>query len=241
MSGVPWHLIPALQPAPAEGVYFRRRSARWFQRLPLGRNALYGASWFDIEGDHQAGAMCHVVVEIDANRRMYVVECWHRRTDIDSAVQAMFQIQEGLHIVQLWADRAPQRSITYGPARWFLEPRQYEAGIAARIHHRRTRVNERRPQSQHFRIAISPLEEAMSIHQAARSLQADLSTGALMLPPERVGQYGAMETELLMWPATPSASRVAALGLITAARELIQPGGRHATPTSRAPAGWMAQ
>lgn len=226
MSGLAWYMEPALQPAPAEGTYFRRKAMRWFDRLPLGRNDMYGASWYDMDGSHQVGAMCHVVIEIDRLRRMHLVECWHARTDVDSAIQALFQIQEGLHIVQLWADRQPQRSITYGPRRWFVEPSQYEqGGIGARINARRVAINQRRINPRdHFRIAVSPLRQAMDIDQAARALQSDLGTGNILLPPDRTPHYGALETELLLWPATPSSSRVAALGLISAAREQIHPG-----------------
>lgn len=238
---IPWQFVPAFQPCPAEGVYFRRRSFEYFERVPLGHNAMYGASWFDIKTDDQVGSMCHCVIEMDRNRRFHLIEMWHARTDIDSAIQAMFQIQEGLHTVQLWQDPAPHRGVTYGPKMWFLEPDQFEAGLGDRINLRKVRINERveNPRDR-FRIATGPLNVKISIEEAARSLQADLSTRTFLLP-KTASFRGALEAELTTWPASPTASRVAALGLISAARMMIHPAHARPNPAGSASnVSWLA-
>lgn len=237
---IPWHLIPALQPAPAEGVYFRRQSIDHYDKLPIGHQAMYGASWYDISTDKQVGSMCHCVVEMDTLRRFYLTEVWHSRVDIDSAIQALFQIQEGLHVVQLWQDKFPQKSITYGPKRWFIEPGQYDAGIGARINSKRVRINEKvENHRDHFRISAGALKQAMSIEEGARSLQADLVNRTLLLP-RKAPWLGPLMAELLTWPASPSSSRVAALGLVCAARTLIHPAQSRPQPAKQVNTTWMA-
>lgn len=240
-SNLPWQFIPAMQPAPAEGIYFRRQSVAYYDKLPIGQLPMYGACWFDMDTDTQAGSMCHAVIEMDANRRFYLTEMWHGRTDLTSAIQALFQLQAGLHQVELWKEREPQRHKTYGPKRWFCMQSQYESGVGKRINLKRVRLNERvENYRDRFRINVGPYTQALTLPEMARTLQADLVTQNLLLP-RNVPWLAQLETELYTWPAHGTASRIAALGLLCSARDLIHPGRGTSEPNRRPPGTtWMS-
>lgn len=241
-----WHTSPYLRPLPAPGLYFRRSSISRWQRLPK-KSRIYGASWYSTEDTHVAGAMCHVVAEMDAERRLHLCECWHRRATLTEAVTMLRRIHEGhCRVLEVKAPMIARRPPP-GPLAWFHDMLQLERSVAVvladvqRGEHQRWakagRVTAERPVDP----PVRPLQVPFELLPAARRLQGLLASGALLLPDEAPWVDAAL-SELALWPAVATEARVGALAVLAAGlADMAAPSKARKSPMDRRGiTGWAA-
>ena len=220
MTETAWHLAPCLRPLPAPGLYFARASLGRWSKLPKA-SRLYGGSFYAIEDTHQAGAMCHVIAEMDGERRLHLVECWHKRTTLHAAVVMLRRLHEGhCRVLEVRAPLAARRPPP-GPLAFFHDKLQLERAAAVAIANvqrqehdawnKGGRITAHRPVDP----PVRPLEVPFEMMPAARRLQGLLASGGLLLPA-RAPWLGDLLAELALWPAVPTEAQVGALAILAA-------------------------
>jgi hypothetical protein len=207
-----WHLSPYLKPLPAPGLYFKRESMARFVKLP-GKQRTYSGSWYELDEAKAAGAMCHIVAELDLKRVLRVVEVWHKRATVYSAVEAMAMIDVGFQeLAEIKGHRRPEGVLT-----WFHEPGQVVSAVAPALDSWRRSVPDGPV------LPVRPLREPLDLRAGARLVQGEFSNGKLVLPLWAPWMAD-LQAELCLWPAVPSQSQVGALAVLAAGlREMASP------------------
>lgn len=233
-----WWLSPVLRPLPFGGLYFHRRSIMSFEKSPPHDQVrAYGAAWFGLEGDKGTEPSCLVVAEVDARRRLHIVECVHADLPFDQSIDWLFKVHSGMHRSAVEATAYPTRSNVYGVRLWQCPQEQYQAmvGDAVTAHIQREKL-EGRDRS----MPISGLPNSFDLNASARNLQSEIIAGRVLLPKSDPWVNDCLE-ELTQWPTVRSDARVRALCVLIAGLPAIVPPPRHDyEPAVKRGSGWAA-
>lgn len=180
-----WSALYQQQPAPDEGVFFRRDWFKWYDEPPTHYYA-YGASDYavtDDDGDYTV----HVVFGVDELQNVYILDLWRGQKTTDVWIDAFLDLVRDYEPLN-WAEEQGQIIKSVGP---FIERRMTERRIyCAREQFASTRDKPTR----------------------ARSLQAMAATGKVYLPKDAVWVSGLLG-ELLTFPAGKHDDQVDALAV----------------------------
>ena len=183
--------------------------------------------------------MAHAVAAMDKDRRLHLVDLWHDRGSLDSAVAALFKVHDN-H----WQREAERNGRVYG---WFAASDQLGDGVKALVdtEQRSRHKTNLKMAAKESPPAYLPLRvtEPLDLMAAARRLQASFENETLLLPSEAPWKADLM-SEVVQWPAVPSSVRVGALAVLTSnLDQMIPPRLVNDDYRSRAPAmkSWMAQ
>lgn len=234
---IPWWSTPHLKPMPSEGVYFRRRAFDTFATIPHpSKTRAYGASWFGMDDDKSTQPCCHVVGEIDSERRLHITECHHAWITLEEAVSWQFQIHDGIHRTTVEATSFPKKANIYGVRTWFCTPDQYHGGLddLVSVHRRRLKA-ENRPQS----LPLNKLPIPFDLHGSARRLQSEI-IGKRILLPQSDPWVASFLSEMCQWPTVRTDARVKAMCVLVSALPNISPPGRSESVDGGRGSPWAA-
>lgn len=181
-----WSSLYQQEPAPDDGLYFRKEMFRYYTMLPKHLR-IYGASDYAVTakgGDYTV----HAVIGVDPHDNLYVVDIWRQQTESNIWVDAFCDLVTR-HKPLMWAEESGQIIKSLGP---FINKRMAE---------RRTYC------------AREPLTSVADKPTRARSFQARCAMGKVYFP-ETAPWLADMEKELLSFPVGVNDDIVDALGLV---------------------------
>jgi hypothetical protein len=217
-------------------LYFHRRRFLGFDALPpQGKTRAYAASWFPVDDDRDDYPSCHVVAEIDIERRMHIVDCVTAPASLQRAVGTMFNVQDGMHRVAVMQTAYPKRSDIYGIRAWYC-PREQAPAVDALI---AERLRDLRKRNERISMPISPLPYPFDMDAAARLLQSEIIAGRVLLPKSDLWVSGFLG-ELCEWPMVRRDARVRAMCVLAQALAEIVPPGRVETLAEKRGSAWAA-
>lgn len=181
-----WSALYQQQPAPDEGIMFRREMFRYYDTLPRNLR-FYGASDYAVTADG-GDYTVHVVAGVDPNDDLYIADIWRRQTESNVWVDVFCDLIKR-HRPLYWAEEQGQILKSLGP---FIDKRMREMrAFCAR--------------EQFTSVSDKPTR--------ARSFQARMAMGKVYLPSG--AQWLAdFERELLSFPAGKNDDQVDACGLL---------------------------
>lgn len=219
---MPWHASPVLRPLPAEGVYFHRRQFKTFNHVPHpSKTMAYGASWFSMDDDKGAQPCCHVVSEMDKDRRLYIVECHHAWLPLQEAISWQFKIHGAIHRTTVEATSYPKKADIYGVRVWFCSQDQFGGGIDEMVHQEEQRRRVASP-SQNHAIPLASLPNAFDLTSASRVLQSEIIAGRILMPVSDPWVNDFLE-EACQWPAVRTDARIKAMCVLMSALPNMTP------------------
>jgi len=181
-----WSALYQQEPAPEEGLYFKREWMRHYNEKPEHLR-IYGASDYAVTADG-GDYTVHVVVGIDPQDNIYVLDIWRQQTDSNVWIDVFCELVNR-HKPLMWAEEQGQIKKSIGP---FLERRMREThSYCAR--------------EQYPTVGDKPTR--------ARSFQARMAMGKVYFPVSAPWMAN-LENELFTFPAGVHDDQVDALGLI---------------------------
>lgn len=228
---------PILRPLPAEGFYFHRRRFKTFEHAPHpSRTTAYGASWYSMDDTKGARPSCHVVAEMDKDRRLHIVECFHATTTTQEAVKWQFKIDQGMHRSAVEATAYPKKAGIYGVMTWFCCREQFSQGVSETVFQEEERL---RKDAQPHQLPISALPSNFDLASSARILQSEILAGRILLPPSDPWMRDFL-LELCQWPTVRTDARVRSMCVLISALPGMMPPVQSAPITSGKGSHWAA-
>ena len=208
-----WDVTPYLKPYPAQGVYFHRRSIQSYIRVPKGCFG-YGITYIPTDTSKPGQEICHLVVEIDMERTVYIADCYVGSISTREAVDWLMMLHEGAHRVTVEATPLPRRDNIYGVRTWFVDPMNYtliDEIVSGKIRDM-IKKDETRPKN----LNVTALPAPLDLFAMAKSAQGEMVAGRIKVPERSQWRTGFM-AEICQWPTVRSDSRVRALAILAAA------------------------
>jgi predicted phage terminase large subunit-like protein len=177
------------RPAPPTGIVFDSSWFKSYDKLPP-RDELrfYGATDFALSSG-RGDFTVHLVCALDSENHLLVVDMWRALATPDKSVEAMLDLAQRWHPVQLWAEETGQIRIAIGP-------------------HLETRMRERRV---YLSRKAFPTKHGKTTR--ASSIRARAALDGIFINP-KAAYWPIMRQELLTFPASKNDDVVDALGLI---------------------------
>lgn len=199
-----WTALYQQRPAPESGDYFRREWLRPVNSMPPRETMrIYGGSDYAVTKDG-GDYTVHVVVGVDADDRMWLLDLWRGQQSSD-----------------VWIDAFCDLILQWRPAHWAEEGGQIRSGVGPFLE-RRQRERKARVYREQFTARADKSVRAQSI----RGRMALDGIYYLADAPWR----GALEAELLSFPAGKHDDQVDALGLVGQLLDKMSAGKRPDEP-----------
>ncbi len=217
-----WSDSPFFKPLPAQGLYFHRRSIPMFTKVPKGCFA-YGVSYYPIDpgDDKPSNPVCHLVLEVDGKRNLYLSECYQENVNIEVALDRLFMIHDGIERSAVQAVAFPVKANIYGVRTWYLTPSQFltiDPIFADKLNEYR-RMDRPIPRQ----VNLTPLPSPVDWAAAYRTVQSEFMSGRLQVDSNAHWTQDFL-AEICQWPAVREDARVKALAIAASGlQEMIGP------------------
>jgi predicted phage terminase large subunit-like protein len=183
-----WSALYQQEPTPDTGDYFSREWLHPTEHMPSRESLrIYGASDYAVTasgGDYTV----HVVIGLDADKRLYLLDLWRQQADSATWVEALCDL------VRKWR-----------PLMWAEETGQIRAALGPLI--------TRRMQEREAYVARKVFPTRGDKAVRAQSIRGRMAMGGLYIP-ERAPWRADFEGELLRFPAGVHDDQVDAIGLV---------------------------
>lgn len=201
-----WAALYQQRPSPETGDYFRREWLRTVEKAPP-RDSLrvYGGSDYAVTSDG-GDYTVHVVVGMDADGRLWLLDLWRGQTTSD-----------------VWIEAFCDLVIQWRPMGWAEETGQIKASLGPHI--------DRRQRERRAYVARRQFPTRGDKAVRAQSIRGRMALEGLHIPAGALWR-GALETELMSFPAGKHDDQVDALGLVGQLLDTMvrAPGPAHARP-----------
>lgn len=181
-----WSALYQQQPAPEEGLYFKREWMRHYHEAP-DHLRIYGASDYAVTADG-GDYTVHAVVGIDPHDNIYILDIWRHQTDSN-----------------VWIETFCDLVIKHKPLNWAEEQGQILKSIGPFIGRRMLERKAYCAREQFTVVADKPTR--------ARSFQARMAMGKVYFPVN-APWLADLENEMFTFPAGVHDDQVDALGLV---------------------------
>ncbi len=232
-----WHHNPFLKPLPAQGLFFHRRSVEPYDTVPKGCFC-YGASYYPVDDDKPGQPSCHLVVELDMQRNLYVTECYENgRVGLSEVIERMFSIHDAYERTTVENTAFPIKANVYGVRTWFVAQQQFPSMEGAIFDHISGYKRKSRPVPKG--VNITPTPRPMDYQAAARLISSEISARRLRLP-ENDPWSSDFLSELCQWPTVRTDARVRALCIAVASLPDMSAPARAEVGGKRSGSHWTA-
>lgn len=193
-----WSALYQQRPAPETGDYFRREWLRPVADVPPRETMrIYGASDYAVTADG-GDYTVHVIAGMDSTKRIWLLDLWRGQTASDVWIEAFCDL------VRQWR-----------PSHWAEEGGQIRAGIGPFL--------DRRQRERSAYVYREQFATRGDKAIRAQSIRGRMALDGLYYSTEAPWR-GALETELMSFPAGKHDDQVDALGLIGQLLDKMSPG-----------------
>lgn len=120
------------KPSPDDGVLFKREDVRWYQPQdlpPVSDLTIYAASDHAVATEQVNDRTCMLIVGVDKEQNLWLLDCWWKRADPETTIEAWLRLIQRWHPSIWWAEAGHIKK-SLGP---FLRRRMLEESTFCKI------------------------------------------------------------------------------------------------------------